>query len=414
MLSILVVLSGILASCSAIEKEPAERPNIILILADDMGYGDPQCYNPDSKVPTPNIDQLASEGRMFTDAHTNSSVCTPTRYGIITGQYSWRGPLKQGVTWSYDSLIIGKQATTIASVLHDQGYRTACIGKWHLGLGWQKKDDSVQFDQPLTASPVDLGFDEFYGIAASLDIPPYVYIHNNRVVQQPSGTTEGTSPIYEDDFWRKGPVSPDFDHDDVLNHLTKEAEKTIRKRAGKDQPFFVYFPLTAPHLPWIPSDDFKGKSKAGNYGDLAAETDDVVGRINALVKELGIEKETLIIFTSDNGSQFSSEYMAQYKHKANGHWRGRKGDIYEGGNRVPFIVKWPGKVKAGSWSDQLVSTTDFLATFSDIVQQKMPTDEIKDSQSFLPAMLGKNPQNKAMREAMAYHSAQGHVCLSEK
>ena len=387
-------------------EKKAERPNIILILADDLGYGDPRCYNPNSKIPTPHIDQLASEGVMFTDAHTNSSVCTPTRYGILTGQYSWRGPLEQGVTWSYDSLIINRQSSTTASILQQEGYRTACIGKWHLGLGWPTEGDSVQFDQPLSASPVDVGFDYFYGIAASLDIPPYVYIENNRVVEQPQGTTEGTSPTYKGDFWRKGPVSPDFNHYQVLNHLTQRAEQTIRQRAAGDEPFFVYFPLTAPHLPWIPRDEFRGRSQAGNYGDLTAEVDQVVGRINDLVKELGIEEETLIIFTSDNGSQFSSENINQYNHRANGPWRGRKGDIYEGGHRVPFIVKWPGKAEAGRQSDQLVSVTDFYATFADITGTELPTDEIKDSYSFLPAVTNR-PSDQAMRNEMVYHSAKG-------
>ncbi len=384
----------------------AVLPNIILILADDMGYGDPLCYNADSKVPTPHIDQLAREGIRFTDAHTNSGVCTPTRYGIITGQYSWRGPLKKGVTWSYDSLIIDTQSSTIASLLKSNGYQTACIGKWHLGLGWQKKNGIVQFDKPLTRSPVDLGFDSFFGITASLDIPPYVYIHNRNVVQQPTDSVRGPSPVMEEDFWRKGPVSPDFDHYQVLDRLTQEAEKTITERAKHRQPFFVYLPLTAPHLPWIPKDKFKGVSKAGTYGDLTAEVDATVGRINDLVKKLNIEGKTLIIFTSDNGSQFSSQRMARYNHRANGVWRGRKGDIYEGGHRVPFIVKWPGKVPANKRSAQLVATTDFYATFSEMLGQPMPTSELKDSHSFLPVLTGKSPA-RPMRSGMIYHSSEG-------
>ena len=337
-----------------------------------MGYGDPRCYNADSKVPTPHIDTLAREGMLFTDAHTTSAVCTPTRYGIMTGEYSWRGPLKRGVTWSYDSLIIDTTMSTTASLLQEKGYHTSCIGKWHLGLGWQQEGDSIQFNQPFTASPVDVGFDNFYGIAASLDIPPYVYIRNNRVVEQSQGMTEGTLPTYQDDFWRKGPVSPDFDHYEALDHRTQQAEQTITERATEDQPFFVYLALTAPHLLWIPCEAFKGSSQAGNYGDLTAEVDAVVGRLNALVKKLNIEQETIILFTSDNGSQFSSEEKVRYAHRANGVWRGRKGDIFEGGHRVPFIVKWPGKVSAGHQSNQLVSTTDFYATFAELVDTKVP------------------------------------------
>jgi arylsulfatase A-like enzyme len=394
-------------------------PNIILILADDMGYGDPRCYNPDSKVPTPNIDQLAREGMRFTDAHTTSAVCTPTRYGIVTGQYSWRGPLKKGVTWSYDSLIIDPRASTIASLLKKSGYHTSCIGKWHLGLGWQKQNGVARFDHPLTKAPIDLGFDYFFGITASLDIPPYVYIRNRNVVQQPTDSSQGPSPTIEEAFWRNGPVSPDFDHYRVLDRLTQEAEWTITEQAKTKRPFFVYLPLTAPHLPWIPKDQFKGKSKAGNYGDLTAEVDATVGRINDLVKKLGIEGETLIVFTSDNGSQFSSQRMAQYGHRANGAWRGRKGDVYEGGHRVPFIAKWAGrarsgKVPAGGRSAQLVSTTDFYATFADLLGRPMPADEVKDSRSFLPVLTGKKTDPAMLRQSMIYHSSGGTFAIRQQ
>ncbi|MCM5663899.1 sulfatase family protein [Galbibacter mesophilus] len=394
-------------------EDKKKHPNIVLILADDLGYGDPQVYNPNSKIPTPNIDKMANEGMLFTDAHTNSSVCTPTRYGIITGQYSWRSSLKNGVTWSYDPLIIDTTSTTIASLLKANGYNTAAVGKWHIGLDWQKSEnDSVLFNKELRKSPINLGFNYFYGIAASLDIPPYVYIENNKVVEQPNGFSQGTSPTYKDDFWRKGPVSPDFDHYDVLNNFTEKAIAVIKEQKEKDNPFFVYLPLTAPHLPWIPKDGFKGKSEAGNYGDLTAEVDDVVGRINKVLKELNLEEETLVIFTSDNGSQFSSENMAKYNHKANDQWRGRKGDIYEGGHRVPFIVKWPAKIKANQKSDQLVSTTDFLATFAELVGAEVPTNEIKDSESFLPVLLG-NSEGKDLRNTMVYHSAKGMFAIRD-
>ena len=389
-----------------------DKPNIILILADDMGYGDPGVYNPDSKIPTPHIDRLAAEGMRFTDAHTTSAVCTPTRYGIVTGQYSWRGPLKQGVTWSYDSLIIDTTMSTVASLLANQGYRTACVGKWHLGLGWQKEGETVRFDQPLTAGPNDVGFDYFYGITASLDIPPYVYLRNDRVVEQPVDSSAGTAVGYYDDFWRMGPVSPDFDHYEALNDLTDQAERVIREGAAAEAPFFLYFPLTAPHLPWIPRPEFRGKSGAGNYGDLTVEVDDVVGRITALVDSLGIGDNTLIVFTSDNGAQFSSERMRQYDHRANGPWRGRKGDAYEGGHRVPFIVRWPARVAAGSTTDALVSTTDFYATFAELTGQPTePAGEIKDNHSFLPILGG--DAGGSSRQAMVYHSARGMFALRE-
>ena len=395
-------------------------PNIILILADDLGYGDPGSYNSESKIPTPHIDALAARGMRFTDAHTTSAVCTPTRYGILTGQYSWRGPLKQGVTWSYDSLIIDTSMATVADVLDRAGYRTACVGKWHLGLGWQTDSKgTVRFDQPLTTGPTDLGFDSFYGIAASLDIPPYVYLRDHQVVQQPTDSTAGTATGYFDDFWRMGPVSPDFDHYETLNHLTARAEEVIRDGADHEAPFFLYFPLTAPHLPWIPHPEFQGRSGVANYGDLTVEVDHVVGRITALVDSLGIADNTLVVLTSDNGSQLSSELMTQYAHRANGPWRGRKGDVYEGGHRVPFIVSWPGRIEAGSTSEGLVSTTDFYATFAELVGQPLPGADRRDSQSFLshlrggvpPIAIGATGSANGGRKAMVYHSAKGLFAL---
>ncbi|WP_420461016.1 sulfatase family protein [Neolewinella sp.] len=387
-------------------------PNIILILADDLGYGDAGVYNPESVIPTPNIDRLASQGMRFTDAHSTSAVCTPTRYGIVTGQYSWRGPLKQGVTWSYDTLIINTAQSTVASILDDRGYRTACVGKWHLGLGWEMDGDEARFDRPLTAGPNDLGFDSFYGITASLDIPPYLYVRDHRVVMQPTDSTQGTATGYFDDYWRPGPVSPDFDHHQTLNHLTTEAERVIREGATGRAPFFLYFPLTGPHLPWIPREEFRGKSGAGNYGDMVVEVDDVLGRITRLVDSLGIAENTLIVFTSDNGSQLSTELMAEYNHRSNGPYRGRKGDIYEGGHRVPFIVRWPARVAAGTTSDALVSTTDFYATFAEITEQdREPPGEIKDSHSFLPILAGDAAAQP--RQSMIYHSAKGLFALRD-
>ena len=412
----IVLLSCLVCyTCAKRPTEPAVEqgtlPNIILILADDLGYGDPGSYNPGSKIPTPHIDALAARGMRFTDAHTTSAVCTPTRYGILTGAYSWRGPLKQGVTWSYDSLIVDTSMVTVADVLDRAGYRTACVGKWHLGLGWQiDSSGGVRFDQPVTSGPTNLGFDHFYGITASLDIPPYVYLQDDRVVQQPTDSTAGTASGYFDDFWRMGPVSADFDHYETLNHLTARAEGVIREGAAGTDPFFLYFPLTAPHLPWIPRPEFQGTSGVANYGDLTAEVDDVVGRITALVDSLGIADNTLIVFTSDNGSQLSSELMARHDHRANGPWRGRKGDIYEGGHRVPFIISWPGRVEAGTTAEGLVATTDFYATFAEVVGQSIAGD-YRDSQSFLAQLRGGGAGAGKGRTAMVYHSAKGLFAL---
>ncbi len=414
---LLLLLVALVFTCGPAPEEPREGdtveaapPNIILILADDMGYGDPGVYNAASKVPTPNIDQLAAEGMRFTDAHTTSAVCTPTRYGILTGQYSWRGVLKKGVTWSYDTLIVPPDMTTVGSLLSQRGYRTACVGKWHLGLGWQYgPDGKVDFTQAVTRGPTDVGFGSFYGIPASLDIPPYVYLRDDRVVDVPVDSTQG-SPREGGVYWREGWIAPGFDHFNALNELTQEAERTIAEAAAEGTPLFLYLPLTAPHMPWSPRKEFVGRSAAGLYGDLGTEVDDVVGRIVRLVDSLGIGDNTMIVFTSDNGSQFSTANMQRYNHRANGELRGRKGDIYEGGHRVPFVVRWPARVSGGTVSDQLVSTTDFYATFADIVGVPMPVEEIKDSESFLPVLV---QLGLGGREEMVYHSSQGVFALRQ-
>jgi arylsulfatase A-like enzyme len=406
-LSFLIIPTALFYSCDQ-EAENDNFPNIIIILADDMGYGDPSVYNPESKIPTPNIDQLAEEGMMFTDAHTTSSVCTPTRYGIITGEYSWRSALEQGVTWSYDTSIIARDEHTVGDLLSERGYTTACIGKWHLGLGWQQEGDSILFDRELTTAPVDLGFDYFYGMAASLDIPPYVYIENDKVVMLPDTVSEGPAPGFEGAFWREGPVSPDFNHYETLDHFTDRSVDYIKEKQNSE-PFFLYFALTAPHLPWLPGKEYEDKSEAGEYGDFNVHVDEIVGRITAALKETGQFENTLLIFTSDNGSQFSSTNMEKYEHKANLNLRGRKGDIYEGGHRVPFIVVWPGKVEPGSVSTQLVSTTDFYATFADLTGKQL--EKTKDSQSFLPALTGTGGE---LRSAMIYHSAKGMFALRDE
>ncbi len=276
------------------------NPNIIFIMADDMGYGDLGCYNKDSKIPTPNMDTLAAEGIRFTDAHSPSAVCTPTRYGVLTGRYCWRSRLKKGVLGGYSPALIEGGRMTVASLLKRHGYATACIGKWHLGLGNDKKTD---FDKPLVPGPNAVGFDYFYGISASLDMPPYCYIENDRPVARPTLTVkEGKST--DDGWWRAGAISPGFKHVEVLPKLTERAVEYIDAHAGKapGQPFFVYFPLPAPHCPIAPADFVKGRSKAGGYGDFVVEVDWTVGQVVKALDRNGLADNTLIIVTSDNGS----------------------------------------------------------------------------------------------------------------
>lgn len=407
-------ISMALGACHQNDQPGTAMPNIIVILADDLGYGDPTCYNPSSKVNTPYIDQLARRGMKFTDAHSNASVCTPTRYGLLTGRYAWRSELKRGVTWSYDSAIIEPDRTTIASMLKTKGYRTACIGKWHLGLNWQWNNNKVDFDRPFSGGPNDLGFDYFYGIAASLDIPPYAYLENDRVTGMVDSVTKGRTAIkFEGEYWRKGPTAREFDHYQVLPRLTGKAVSFISDHERNDtkQPFFLYVPLTAPHLPWLPLKTFKGQSQAGDYGDFVAMVDWAVGQIITTLDQAGIENNTLIFFTSDNGAHWTNEKEMEFDHRANVSWLGMKGDIWEGGHRVPFIVSWPGYVRPGSIRHTPISTTDILATCAYLTGYSLSTHEAEDSRSLLPVLLGETIYLD--QPEIVHHSAHGVFSLRQ-
>jgi arylsulfatase A-like enzyme len=405
-----LVISGLfLLSCS-LEKPQSELPNIIFILADDLGYGDVSTFNPDGKINTPNIDQLADEGIKFTDAHTSSAVCSPTRYGILTGRYNWRTRLKQGVLWSWDAPLIDKNRTTVGSMLKSKGYTTGAIGKWHLGLGWQKdENDIVDVTKTLTASPNDNGFDYFFGITASLDIPPYFYIENDRI------TTSNYDTIPKRDdmgFWREGAIGDDFQHEEVLPVLTKKAIEFITTEAKKPNPFFLYFPLPAPHTPILPTTEFQGKSQTNEYGDFVLMVDDVVGQVMKALKIQGISENTLIIFTSDNGCSPWADFdgLASLGHDPSGIYRGHKADIYEGGHRVPFVVRWPNKIKAGSQTNSTICTTDFLATCGEVVNYKFEDNEAEDSFSFL-SLMDANSNDSFDRESIVHHSINGSFAI---
>jgi len=395
----------------------AEKPNIIFIMADDMGYGDLGCYNENSKIPTPNMDRLAAEGIRFTDAHSPSAVCTPTRYGVLTGRYCWRSPLKSGVLGGYSPALIDTGRMTVASLLKQHGYATACIGKWHLGLGNDKKTD---FDKPLVPGPNALGFDYFYGISASLDMPPYCYIENDRPVERPTLTTEAGKAI-EDGWWRAGAIAPDFKHVEVLPRLTQKAVQCIGDHAKKspDKPLFMYFALPAPHCPIAPADFVKGRSKAGGYGDYVVEVDWTVGRVVKALDRNGLAHNTLIILTSDNGCPARTKInrapysiIELYGHYPNGNLRGIKADIWDGGHREPFIARWPGHIPAGVTSDELICLTDLLATCAAIVGAELPGDAGEDSYNILPALLGRK-LDEPIREAVIHHSASGMFAVRQ-
>jgi len=390
--------------CSGKER----LPNIVYILADDMGYGDPRCNNEDSKIPTPNMDRIASEGMRFTDAHSPSAVCTPTRYGILTGRYCWRTRLKSGVLWGYSPNLIEPGRLTVPLLLKKHGYRTACIGKWHLGLGASEKAD---YTKPLHPCPNDHGFDYFFGIPASLDMDPYLYVENDRAVQPPTGRIEGREMP---EFYRGGAIAPGFKHVEVMPKITGKAVEFIERHVENtpDAPFFLYFPLTAPHTPWLPVDFVRGKSRAGVYGDFVALVDWTVGRVLDTLDRLGIASDTLVILTSDNGAD-ERYLLPGYGHEANYHFRGQKADIWDGGHRIPFFARWPGRIKPGSVSGETVCLTDLLATCAAIVGEKLPDDAGEDSYDILPVMLG-GKFDGPLREATVHHSLHGMFSIRQE
>lgn len=387
-------------------KAKPGHPNIVFMMADDMGYGDPVCQNAASKIPTPNMDRLAREGVRFTDAHTPSAVCTPTRYGLLTGRYCWRSRLKSGVLEGYDRALIEPGRMTVASLLREHGYHTGCVGKWHLGLG---DADPTDYTKPLRPGPLEAGFDYFFGIAASLDMPPYCYIENDAPTVAPTETIERSErPAY----WREGAIAPGFTHEGVLPTLTKKAVAYIEKQAPEEQPFFLYFPLTAPHTPWVPIDDVEGRSQAGTYGDFVAQVDDSLGRVLDALERTGAVNDTLIIFTSDNGSHWTPAFIEEWGHRANGELRGQKADIWDGGHRVPFIARWPGKVTPGTTCNEVICLTDLMATSAAIVGASLPENAGEDSYNILPALLGE-PREGPIREATVHHSFNGTFAIRQ-
>ena len=386
-----------------------QRPNIVYILADDLGWGDLDCYNAKSAVPTPNANHFAAQGIRFNDMHSPSAVCTPTRYGILTGRYCWRSSLKKGVLWGYSPNLIEENRLTVPAMLKQRGYYTAGVGKWHLGLGNLEKAD---YNRPLRPGPTDHGFDYYFGIPASLDMDPYLYFENDRVVEKPTSKTVGQNEP-RGVFWRGGDMAPHFQIPEVLPTLTDKGISIIKDRAGKSrqQPFFLYLALSAPHTPWVPKKQFVGKSQAGIYGDFVAQVDDTLGRVLRAIDEAGIADNTLVIFTSDNGADWKVGDKQKYAHRANADWRGEKADIWDGGHRIPFLARWPGKIRPGSASDELGCLTDLMATVASIVDFKLPRDAGEDSYNLLPAYLGQ--KSKPIREAIVHHSNQGMFSIRQ-
>ncbi len=384
----LILGTLLIASICFLRTDAAEQPNIVIILADDLGWGDPACNNSSSKMQTPNINQIAKEGLRFTDAHAPASWCTPTRYGLLTGRYPFRTELK----WR-NQPVIEQGRLTLPAMLKEHGYHTAMVGKWHLGFQIEDRDRSKTHH----GGPIDRGFDTYFGIPSSLDIPPFYYIEGNEPVAAPTDTvaasnSPGWSPI-QGAFWRKGGLAPGFKHIDVLPELTTRAEKEIQdhhfERGSK--PLFLYLALPAPHTPWLPTREFAGKSNVPLYGDFVQQVDDTVGRVMRALDETGMSENTLLIFSSDNGPVWYETDETKYGHKSTGNFRGMKGDAWEGGHRMPLLVRWPRKFAetgvAGKSTDQLVCLTDVFATCAGIVGHELQQDAAEDSIDFGETLL---------------------------
>jgi arylsulfatase A len=425
-----------LAAATVVSYAKEERPNIIFILADDWGLGDVKTYGGDRcKIETPNMDQLADDGMKFMDAHSSSSVCTPTRYGVLTGRYNWRSRMKQGVLNGASPALIKDGRETVPSFLKANGYQTAMIGKWHLGMDLPTTDGKAAFIKAKTSEelatkcnidwkgtiksgPNSIGFDYYWGISASLDMPPYIWIENDHFVGECTTIKA---------FHRPGPAHADFEDYDVLPTLTKKASEFVAAQARTKEPFFLYMPLNSPHTPISPSKAFQGKSKMGTYGDFVMETDWAIGQVIKAVEIAGVADNTLIIVTADNGCspqalRSGSKKNVQFRmgdnepsdpvaHYPSDIYRGHKADIYEGGHRVPYIARWDGKVKAGSLCNDPVCLVDLYATCADILGQKIPDTTAEDSVSILPDLLGtaKGP----VREAVVHHSINGSFAIRQ-
>ena len=364
----LVMLASLLATgIWPIPPAAAATPNVILVMADDLGIGDVSPTNPDCKIRTPSLQKMADEGITFLDAHTPSSVCTPTRYGLLTGRYNWRSRLARGVLSGRSDHLIPADRPTLGHLMRKAGYHTAMIGKWHLGWDWHQTDGKIDFTQPVKNGPDINGFDQYYGHCGSLDMPPYVWVDTGRVTAQPD-REEGVSKKDDPYGWyRQGPIGADFHIEEVLPHLFEKSVAHIKSRveaAKAGKPFFLYLALPAPHTPIVPIPPFKGASGLNPYADFVIQVDHHMGQLLGSLKETGLDENTLVIFTSDNGCspEANFEVLAKQGHDPSGGYRGHKADIYEGGHRVPFIVRWPGQIQGGSTTQAMACLTDVYAT----------------------------------------------------
>lgn len=401
---------GLLGSACACAERGAEMPpNVVFILADDLGYGDLSCYNPQGRIRTPQLDRLAAQGMRFTDAHSSAAVSTPTRYGLLTGRYPWRGPLKQGVAWTWADPLIGDEPT-LPEMLRQKGYATGLVGKWHLGIRFATKDGApvdrasnganVDYAKPLLDGPTHHGFDYYYGDDVP-NFPPYAFLENDRFTEIPDRPFQPGMPGVP------GVMAGSWKPEKLLSVETDKAVAYIREHRG--EPFFLMVSLTAPHTPIAPSPEFEGRSRAGRYGDFVEEIDSRVGVILAALHDAGIEDRTVVIFSSDNGSSFqdggsdgTERYGGRFGsildlgHNPSGRFRGMKSDSWEGGHRIPFLMRWPGVIPEGKTSEALICDLDLYATLAEVAGAALPGNAAVDSRSLLPLLRGGKPDRTSL------------------
>lgn len=429
-----------------------KKPNVVLLFADDLGYGDVSSFNPESKIKTKHIDSLAEAGMRFTDTHATSALCTPSRYGLLTGRYNWRSHLKSYVIPGDSMPLIERDRKTLAHLLKENGYNTAAIGKWHLGLKWQVKDHfdfekyglnpedfpemktrsgrdgifdisegrmdfeglDIDYSKPITFGPNQLGFDYFYGTPASLDQPPFVYIENDRVVEEPTGVTgvpqldrSGASQQKE---WQNGVIAPNFVHKEVPDRMQNKALEVIDRFAEEDKPFFLYYPNHLVHGPLLPNEAFEGKSGIGPYGDFVLQLDHYVGEIIEKLKEKGIFENTIFIFTSDNGASGVADFetLEKYGHHPSYIFKGFKGDIWEGGHREPTVISYPAMIQGGTTSNHMISLSDIYRSIAEIIDAEIPDETAEDSISNVPLWKG---EDEPVREDVVHSSANGGLSI---
>jgi arylsulfatase A len=424
-----LLMIAVLVCCSGWAPLHGATPNIIVILADDFGVGDIQAHYPENRIPTPHLDRLVREGMSFTDAHSSSSVCSPTRYGLLTGRYNWRTRLQEWVIAAYEPPLIAQNRPTLPGFLRQRGYHTACIGKWHLGWEWPGAQTSRMteqrngqaflewdFQEAVRGGPIERGFDYYFGVDLP-NLPPFTFIENDRVQPAPTEVfrPDPAEGIVLPIRFAGAPAAPDWKLQEILPEITRRAASLVRQRAQQESPFFLYFALTSPHEPVVPTERFRGRSGIAPIADFVMETDWAVGEMLRAIDETGIAGETLVIFTADNGHSHYTGWqdLVAAGHHPSGPYRGHKGDIWEGGHRVPLVVRWPGRVTADSTSDHLVCLTDVFATCAEIVEAGLPPDGAEDSLSFFAALTGQEQPAGSVRTSVIHHSNFGEFAYRE-